>query len=308
MRTLPTATVFTRADALSCGWSDSALTRAVRSGRVIRLRRNQFARVNAKDDPRLAAIAAARSCGGSVISHRSAAVLHDLPLLDPPPRPDLTVRPDCTGDVTAALLHRASLRDEDVVELDGVLVTSVPRTLVDLARSVSVPAAVVTIDAALHRGWTNAEELGEVRRMCRTWPGASRVPQIFTLADARAESPLESFSRLVIRRLGIIAPALQPSLHDGSGRFLGRPDLYWDEFGVAGEADGRDKYDDRDVLTAEKLRQERLENAGLVVVRWGWTDARNRPQLLRQRLVRAFERGRRRDDSGFPRLWSVRPA
>jgi hypothetical protein len=85
--------------------------------------------------------AAGRACGGSVISHRSAAVRHDLPLLDPPPRPDLTVRPHCTRDVAAALLHRASLRDEDVVELDGVLVTSMPRTLVDLARSVSVPAA-----------------------------------------------------------------------------------------------------------------------------------------------------------------------
>ncbi len=119
-------------------------------------------------------------------------------------------------------------------------------------------------------------------------------------ADGRAESPLESVSRLVLRWLALPTPDLQTTLCDRNGVFLGRADFYWDEFGVAGEADGRLKYEDRDVLTAEKLRQEALEDPGVAIVRWGWRDAQYRPRPLGDRIVQAFERGRRRDRSGFP--------
>ncbi|MGH8962686.1 MAG: hypothetical protein ACRDWT_16110 [Jatrophihabitantaceae bacterium] len=97
-------------------------------------------------------------------------------------------------------------------------------------------------------------------------------------------------------------------LFDTGGRFVGRADFYWPEFGVVGEADGRMKYDDRTVLLAEKRRREALEALGLIVVRWHWTDVTRRPRLLGERLGVAFERGSRRDRSGFPRQWSVRAA
>jgi hypothetical protein len=308
MQTLPTATVFSRADARACGWSDSALGGAIQSGRVVRLRRDQFTCVDLRDDPRAAAIAAVRSCSGSVISHRSAALMHGLPLLQPPPvRSDLTVQPRRTGDVRGALLHRASLRERDVVEIDGVPVTAAARTLVDLARTVSLAAAVVTTDAALHNAMVDQEALDDVMRMCRRWPRIRKARPVLALADARSESPLESFSRLVIWKLRPPAPDLQAVICHREGWVIGRADFYWDEFGVVGEADGRSKYDDRDVLTAEKTRQEDLENPGVVVVRWGWIDAKN-PHVLIRRLENAFERGRRRDASGFPRQWSVRAA
>jgi very-short-patch-repair endonuclease len=309
MRNLPTAAIFTRADALACGWSDSALSRAVRSGRVAKLRRNQFTSIEHQNDPVLAAVAAARMCGGSVVSHRSAALFHGLPLLDAAPRrPDLTVNPRCTGDVAAALLHRATLRPEDVIEIDGTPVTSLTRTLVDLARTLPTSAAVVTIDAALHRGATDAHRLEDVRRACRGWPGVRKVPLALALCDPRAESPLESVSRLVIRRLRLPTPELQTSLHDDRGMFIGRVDFYWPTPGVVGEADGRSKYSSRAVLLEEKRRQQSLEEMGLVVVRWDWNDVTRRPQLLRERIERAFERGHVRDRSGFPRLWSIRAA
>jgi hypothetical protein len=86
---------------------------------------------------------------------------------------------------------------------------------------------------------------------------------------------------------------------------MARVDFYWDEFGVVGEADGHAKYRlSPDSLVMEKLRQERLENAGLTVVRWGWAEA-HRPDDLRRRLLSAFERGRARDQAGLPRKWSL---
>jgi hypothetical protein len=307
MRPIPSAAVFSRAEARACGWSDAALTRAVRSGRVLRLKHDQFTAPENRDDPRVAAAAAARSCRHSVVSHRSAALIHDLPLLHPPPlRPDLTITPCATGDVAGALLHRATLHPEEVIEIDGVPVTTVARTLIDIGRCTSTAAAVVTLDAALHRRLVDAHDLEEVIRACRRWPRVRRAKLALAVADARAESPLESFSRLVLRWLKLPTPDLQPTLYDENGVLLGRTDFYWDEFGVVGEADGREKYDRRDVLTDEKLRQEDLANAGVEVVRWGWADARYRPRYLGERIARGFERGRRRDRSGFPRQWSVR--
>ncbi|MEP7020976.1 MAG: type IV toxin-antitoxin system AbiEi family antitoxin domain-containing protein [Pseudonocardiales bacterium] len=308
MRSTPPSEVFSRAEALSYGCTGSALDRAVRSGRVHRLRRGQFTVAERAEHPRLVGVAAARACAGSVVSHRSAALLHRLPVLNHPRRPELTVAPMQTGDVAGALLHRATLRHIDVSEVDGALVTSVSRTLVDIGRSASAGCAVVAIDAALHRGAVDLGAIENVLCACWNWPGIRRAVRAVDRADASAESPLESISRLVIGWLGLPAPRLQAQLHDELGMFVGRADFYWPEYGVVGEADGLAKYDSRAVLLDEKRRQESLEALGLVVIRWDWSDVTRRPHLLRQRISWAFERGQRRDRSGLPRQWSVRVA
>ncbi|MDQ1747177.1 MAG: hypothetical protein QOD07_1440, partial [Frankiaceae bacterium] len=298
---------FTRADARAFGWSDSALSRAVRSGRVTKVRHGHFSTTGGAD-PILRAHAALAACRGSVISHRSAALVHDLPLLDPAPaRPDLTVPPGRTGDVTSALLHRAGLPPEDVVVIGDAAVTSVARTVVDLARTLPLDSALVPMDAALHRRFVDRAALEAVLTRCAIWPNARRAARVIALADGRSESPLETVSRLVIPRLGLPIPQPQGVVRNRFGLVIGRCDFYWDEPGVFGEADGRSKYDGRDILTAEKDRQEALERLGLVSVRWGWSTVRVRPRGLATRVLDAFERGRLRDRSGFPRKWSVDP-
>jgi hypothetical protein len=308
VRPLPEPAIFTREQARLAGWSDAALTRAVRSGRLLRLRRGLFT-THQPSDPLLAARAAALACRGSVVSHRSATALRGVPLLHRlPDRPDLTVPPDHTGDVRGALLHRATLLDEEVTHLDGTPVTAMPRTLIDLARTVTLAAGVVSVDAALHQKLVTKDELRAVIERCQFWPNVRRAARTVALADGRAESPLESVSRLVLDlRLHLPRPQPQGVIRDKDGLIVGRCDFYWDEFGVFGEADGRSKYTERDVLTDEKGRQEDLENLGLIAVRWGWRDVRYDQQRLRRRIFNAFERGRLRDASGFPRLWSVDP-
>ena len=106
-------------------------------------------------------------------------------------------------------------------------------------------------------------------------------------------------------RLGLPEPEPQVLILDEHLRVVAQVDFYWDEFGMVGEADGRSKYDDRQVLTAEKVRQELLEDLRVVVVRWGWDQPTRKPELFRERLESGFERGRARDRSGLRRLWSV---
>ena len=315
MRPLPDSVVFSRSDARALGWTDSAISRALTAGRLVALRRGQLAAAQSSaGDPHLdrerasilAATAAARARTGSVISHHVAALLHGLPLLQPPPvTPRLTVLPRARNEAPGAHLLCATLCDDDIVHIDGLPVTSIARTLIDLGRWDPTSAAVVTLDAAMYLKMVTADDLDVVVRRCRNWPRIERARRAVALADPRSESPLESVSRLKIRRLGLPTPNLQSRIHDRDSAFIGRVDFYWDEFGVAGEADGAAKYAASPTsLLDEKRRQERLEDRGLVVTRWGWDDVR-RPSDLGHRLIRAFERGRLLSRSGSPREWSA---
>jgi hypothetical protein len=303
MRDLPVARVFTRADLRALGWTDPAITRAARSGRLVPIRRGVYTCV--EPDAATQAIAAARALADSVVSHRSALVLLNLPLIGSSTfPPEVTVAPTSRGSAHAAHLHRASLRPEDIVVIEGVAVTSVARTLVDVGRHRSTLATVAAADAALHTEAVDDEQIADVLRFCWNWPRIARAQRALRLTDGRAESPLESVSRVVMHWLGVPKPQPQTLIFDEHGRFLGRTDFYWDGPGVVGEADGRIKYDDREVLTDEKRRQELLEDPGLVVTRWGWSDPTRRRVAFVRRLERAFRRGYLRDRSGLPRQWS----
>jgi hypothetical protein len=304
MRQLPEQLVFTAAEAQALGWTESALRHAVGAGRLVRLRRGIYAPPG-QATPQLLALAAALNYPQGVISHRSAALMHGLPLVGSRPTvAELTVPPRSNTNLPDVHVHRARLRTQDVQQIAHAPVTSPTRTLVDLGRLRPVRTSVAATDAALHDHLVQPAEIEDVLAFCWNWPGIRRAQRAADLADGRAESPLESVSRLAIRDLGLPGPELQVTILDQFQRFAARADFYWDEFGVVGEADGRSKYAARPVLTAEKARQELLEELGLVVVPWGWDEATSTPWILRTRLARAFERGRLRDRSGFPRLWT----
>jgi len=304
MRTLPAAPVFTKTEAAALGWTTDALRHAVRTGAVVRLRRGVYTSVE-RPGPVEHAIAAAKAHPGAVVSHRSAALLLGLPLVGPRPEfPELTVQPREPANTHQVRSFRATLRPEDVVSVRAVAATSPARTLVDVARHGPLTTAVALGDAALHAG-TTADEVDDVLRFCWSWPRIRRAQRAARLLDPLAESPLESLSRLILRSPAVPRPVTQQVICTRSGRFVARTDFYWEEPGVVGEADGGSKYESLAVLLAEKRRQEQLESLGLIVVRWGWSDVRQRPRDLIRRIEAALERGRHRSRSGFPREWAL---
>ena len=240
--------------------------------------------------------------------------MHGVPLLGPHPAlPEITRSPRSTGDFRGAHLFRATLRTTDVIEIDGAAVTSLPRTLIDLGRDFPLRTAVVALDYALHKKLVDLDMLERVVLECWNWPGIRRARRALDLADARSESPLESISRLAIGRMPFPAPVPQQPIGDRMRRFVGRTDFGWADLGVVGEADGLTKYrpdaarpgEENPVLVAEKKRQESLEQLGLVVVRWAWSDVTQQPQQLQARIAGAFVRAGALRRSGLPPLWSV---
>lgn len=250
-----------------------------------------------------------------VASHGSAALLHRLRLLDDySGEPQLTLaRPPGTPPAHISGFLAAGLPRGHRTAVSGVPVTSKPRTVADLARTLDRPAAVVMADAALRAG-VDRRAILDVLAGCRHWPGVQKALEVVAFADRRAESALESLARLWFADGGLPPPQLQIRLcHASNGRFVARTDFFWPEHRTVCEVDGRLKYqrddveiprrgvrpgDKRpdDVLWHEKLREDTMRDLGLEVARGYWSDRHDGGRELVGRVRRAFARGAQRTD------------
>lgn len=290
--------VFTRAQAVSCGCSRAEIETALRTGRWRTLRYGVHVRaqdVPEQGAPRVALqVQAARlRLGPSVVARGlTAAALHGLPLLDAAPDAPDVVLPRREGVSPRRDVAQVWLPPEQVVQRSGVPVTSLARTAVDVARRSPALAGVVVADGALLRGAT-AHDLAEALGAVRGSPGRRAAALALDRARAGAESALETLGRVQMVAQGIPEPELQVEVGDADGP-IGRVDHLWREQRVIGEADGRSKYADLAVLWAEKLREDRLRDAGFEVVRYGWHEALHWPERLAARVRAAFARSARR--------------
>lgn len=251
----------------------------------------------------------------AVASHWSAAVLHGLPVVGRwPEEVHLTV-PGTGGGVRAGVVgHVRRLDDDDVVEVDGMLVTSIARTVLDTATVASRFTAVAMADRALlvdrfrrREPLTTRDALTAQWERMLPFRGHVRSRDVIDFAATRAESPLESVSRVTMHQIGCPQPKLQVSHYDAAG-LIGDTDFTWPEFGIVGEADGERKYVDptlrggrttEQMVLDEKVREDRLRGIDLTVRRWDWEVACD-PARLRNRLASAgLPTGiRRRSNSG----------
>lgn len=188
-----------------------------------------------------------------------------------------------------------------------VPVTTPARTAVDIALASGAGSAdaLAVVDAVLNRGLAGRAELSRVAAGLQMRPGCARARRLIDRADANAESPLESHSRLFFLDAGIPMPESQVRVHDDRG-LIGRVDFLWRDRHTIGEADGRLKYLDPDVLYREKRREDRLRDLGFEVVRWDFSDLRRSPGATAARIRAAFDRGYRRDISGSGLLSAIK--
>lgn len=201
-----------------------------------------------------------------VASHESAALAHGLPIFAIPPYVSLTRTAGAWRGGQETRVRIAPL--EETVEVDGIRCTALGRTVVDIARTRPLREAAVVGDAALRRG-VGRGELVDALDQAAAWADVGRAARAVAFFDQRAESALESVSRVEIHEAGLPDPELQWELRpEQYVRY--RLDFYWEAQKVIGEADGLSKYTDPGVIRAEKLRQEDLERLDKKVVRWTW--------------------------------------
>jgi hypothetical protein len=175
--------------------------------------------------------------------------------------------------------------------VSGVPVTTVARTVVDLARELPFPAGVVAADSALHRRRVTRAELAAVLRTCAGWPRIERARRVIEFADRRAESALESVARVAFWDCGLPAPQLQAWVGSADGEVVGRCDFLWPVHSTIAEADGAMKYADPRRAIEQLRRDARLRDAGFEVVHFGWRDIEQSPEQVAAAIRAAFRRG-----------------
>lgn len=237
-----------------------------------------------------------------VFSHASAVGMWRLPWIgDWPERAHVTAPVADGGRSRAMLVRHTTGIPRDVETIDGIDVTSLARTVVDVARTQSFGCAVAVADAALRRTShplpglpaTSLGREGLTRELAGipVRQGVARAHRVIEFADARADRPGESLSRVSMHVARVPKPELQVPLKGTSGRtwFV---DFFWPEAGLIGEFDGKSKYSDpmflrgrtpEQVLLDEKEREDDLRSAGHGVSRWGWALALS-PARLRAHL------------------------
>lgn len=161
-------------------------------------------------------------------------------------------------------------------EVDGRAATAPGWTAVEVARGLRRPRALATLDAALRSGTCGRRDLVLAVEKQAGRRGIVNVRDLVPLADAAAESPMESEARLMMVDGGLPSPELQYELVDRSGR-LWRLDFAWPSARLAVEYDGFDWHSDPD-----SLRRDRQKRAALRELDWNLMsivsdDVRRRP-------------------------------
>ena len=227
-----------------------------------RWRRDRFA-VRQLEALRAASV---RLPSGAAFSGLTAAWIHGLDV-EPCSPIELTIPSPTTVSTRAGMrVRRRKLREDEVVVVRGLRVTSVLRTLRDICARLPLIESVVTVDMALHARLVSLDAVKGVRVLQR----------VAEYADAASESPMESRLRMVLVLAGLPRPEAQVTIRDGQ-RFLGRPDLYYRERRLALEYDGGTH---RDTLAEDNRRQNLLVNAGIRLLRFTASDIYGTPDLV----------------------------
>jgi hypothetical protein len=256
----------TRRDLVRAGISKGRLADAVKSGRILRLRRGVYGLGLIDGTDALAA--AALSLRGTV-SHDSAAVIWGLELVHRPGQHITVPRNRSRAAFDGEAVHRADL---DAVEIrHGVRVTTAARTVVDCAKVLPLREAVVLIDSALRAGLVTCEQLtaeaGGVRGN-----NTPKVRRAVGMADPRCGFVLESMLRVLLVLAGLAPDESQFVIRDKRRRFVARVDFAYLKVRLIVEADGFEFHRDRGDYRADRRKANAFSRARWWLLRFTWED------------------------------------
>jgi hypothetical protein len=245
---------------------DNLLT-ALRSGRLRRIQRGIYLPRRVEATPLVLARAALLSSGvlGAVPSHQTAARIHRIAVPEEDRVQHVTVtREQRRRDRPDLRFHTRSIGCGEVERRDSVPVTSVARTLADLATSLERLRAVWAMDNALRRQLCTKVDVSAVIERWRGGAGCLSARQRLDEADGVAESILETAGRLVLRDRGVPLPIPQHELWAPDGTLVARLDGAYLREKVALEFDGADPHGLPEAVFRDRWRQNGLPNwAGL---------------------------------------------
>jgi hypothetical protein len=171
-----------------------------------------------------------------ILAGRSAAAMHGTKWLDQ--RAPAEILHDNRHSPRGIRTWADAIDDGDVMTIDGIPVTTPARTAFDMACRYPLGKAVAAVDAlanATRLKVVDIEMLADRDRGRRGLPHARRVLE---LVDPGAESPKETWLRLLVIRNGFPPPTTQIPVHDDYGMLVAVLDMGWEDMKLALDYEG----------------------------------------------------------------------
>ena len=248
---------------LAMGVSRPRIKYRVATGLLFRLHRGVYAVGRRTLTRRGHWMAAVLACGaGAVLSHRSAAALHELRDTNQR-KTDVTVPGDWRADRPTIRIHSSTLDSEDVAIVDGIPVTSVARTILDLAGDLQDDSLLRVVEEADRRETFDLRAMERVMARRPTAKGIAELRHI--LADYRdtpdTRSKLERDFWALIKTAGLPPPQLNTMV----AGFL--VDVCWPEWRLVVELDSRGFHARRRAFETDRIRDATLQRHGFRILR-----------------------------------------
>jgi very-short-patch-repair endonuclease len=159
------------------------------------------------------------------------------------------------------------LGDDEIEIVAGIPVTSPARTAIDLGCWYPTMTAVAAIDALARATDIKAADVELLAQRYAGRRGITRARHSVSLFDAGAQSPKESWLRVVLIQQGLPRPQTQIPVRDEFGSMIAYLDIGWEDVKVAVEYDGDHHRSDRTQYGWDIRRLEMLQHRGWIVVR-----------------------------------------
>lgn len=263
-----------------------AVDKRVGAGRLHRVHQGVYAVGHRLLSQRGHLLAAVLACGpGAVLSHRSAAYLHDV-LDDSRSRVDVIApnrRGRCPDGIAA---HRdGTLTLADRVEIDGIPCTSLARTLLDIAATESPNTLRYAINQAEVEEVFDLTEVVELLKRSKGRRGVARLRLGIENHDPQEQEARLELEKKLLRLFksgGLRSPEVNGHLVvDGISMM---PDFIWRDAGLIVEADSRRVHGTVTAFEKDRLRDQRLVAAGWTVIRITWRQVVREPERLLKTL------------------------
>ena len=192
-----------------------------------------------------------------------------------------------------ARLHRTTQMPSRASSSGPVRLALVPRAVADTARQLTDLRDVRAVVAdAVQLGRCAVSQLAEELRNGPIKGSAMFRSVLAEVADG-IRSTAEGDLRDLIKAARLPMPLFNPSLYHG-GTFLAKPDTWWPDAGVAGEADSREWHLSPEDWDRTRRRHDLMAAAGIIALHFSPREIRREPakvaQLIRDALTRGLNR------------------
>ncbi|GAA2533845.1 hypothetical protein [Mycolicibacterium diernhoferi] len=209
-------------------------------------------------------IAAARlAVPRAVIAGPAASAVHGAKWVDDDIRIDLIGR--CRPQPGLRGREETLCADESMT-VRGIPVTTPARTAFDLARRLPRADAIERLDALMNASPFSIEDAMLLTKVHPRARGLVRAREALPFVDGGAESPKESWLRMLFIDAGLPVPTTQFVVYRADGVYIRRIDMVWEDYKIGAEYDGEQHLTSREQYARDVWTRGELQKLGWYVI------------------------------------------